>query len=178
MTNSARDDHRMAGAAHTTAPPNATAPPDATALPGAATASPDAPETELAAQEFEERDLHVVRQTVTAHSARVLPGDRADDMALIAIELASNAIRHGGGRGRLRLWMTPDAIYCQVSDDGPGFPDGGHPVRQRPEPSASSGRGLWLVLHFSDGLTVENDVDGGATVTAMIALGEAASPKP
>jgi hypothetical protein len=32
------------------------------------------------------------------------------------------------------------------------------------------------VLHFSDALTVDNDVDGGATVTAMIATGDRTSP--
>jgi anti-sigma regulatory factor (Ser/Thr protein kinase) len=97
-------------------------------------------------------------------------------MALIAIELASNAVRHGGGRVRLRLWTTPGAIYCQVTDDGPGFPDSKYPAVQRPEPSASGGRGLWLVLHFSDALTVDNDIDGGATVTAMISTSKQSSP--
>jgi anti-sigma regulatory factor (Ser/Thr protein kinase) len=156
MTNSAGDDSRTAEAT----PKRSSSP------------SGSAGESELISQEFEERDLHALRQAVTAHSARVLADDKVEDMALIAIELASNAIRHGGGRGRLRLWTTPDAVYCQVSDDGPGFPDSSYPIKQRPEASASGGRGLWLVLHFSDALTVDNDVDGGATVTAMITLGE------
>lgn len=160
MANNAGDDHRTAGAA-----PKRSSNPTGTSA-----------ESELVSQEFEERDLHALRQAVSAHAARVLTDDRVEDMALIAIELASNAIRHGGGRGRLRLWTTPDAVYCQVSDDGPGFPDSTYPSRQRPEASASGGRGLWLVLHFSDALTVDNDVDGGATVTAMIAVGEPSVP--
>jgi anti-sigma regulatory factor (Ser/Thr protein kinase) len=154
MTNSARDDHRILDSSEA----NGSAP----------GGSAGGAEIELVSAEFEERDLHGLRQTVTAHAATVLTDDRVADMALIAIELASNAIRHGGGGGRLRLWTTPDAVYCQVTDDGPGFPDSKYPAVQRPEPSASGGRGLWLVLHFSDALTVDNDVDGGATVTAMI----------
>jgi anti-sigma regulatory factor (Ser/Thr protein kinase) len=133
-------------------------------------------EFELVSQEFDERGLHALRQAVTAHAATVLTDDRVQDMALIAIELASNAVRHGGGGGRLRLWSTPDAIYCQVTDDGPGFPDSKYPAVQRPAPSASGGRGLWLVLHFSDALTVDNDVDGGASVTAMISTSNRSSP--
>jgi anti-sigma regulatory factor (Ser/Thr protein kinase) len=157
MTNNARDDRRILDSS-------------------SANGSPGAAELELVSQDFEERNLHELRQTVTAHAATVLTDDRVDDMALIAIELASNAVRHGGGSGRLRLWTTPDAIFCQVTDDGPGFPDSKYPAVQRPEPSASGGRGLWLVLHFSDALTVDNDVDGGATVTAMIATGDRTSP--
>jgi len=175
MTNSARDDHRILDSsdANGSAPGGSS---DANGSMGLAGSAGGA-EIDLISEEFEERNLHGLRQTVTAHAATVLTGDRVADMALIAIELASNAIRHGGGRGRLRLWTTPDAIYCQVTDDGPGFPTSKYPAVRRPEPSASGGRGLWLVLHFSDALTVDNDVDGGATVTAMITTGDRRSPR-
>jgi anti-sigma regulatory factor (Ser/Thr protein kinase) len=162
MTNNSRDDHLNVGSSSVADSSNV-----------AGESSPV--ESELVSQEFDERELHALRQAITAHAATVLTDDRVQDMALIAIELASNAVRHGGGRGRLRLWTTPDAIYCQVTDDGPGFPDSKYPAVQRPEPSASGGRGLWLVLHFSDALTVDNDIDGGATVTAMISTSKQSS---
>ena len=169
MTDSARDGRRILDSSGARGSSGASGPDGASGSSGAT-------ELELVSQDFEERNLHELRQTVTAHAATVLTDERVDDMALIAIELASNAIRHGGGSGRLRLWTTSDAIYCRVTDDGPGFPDSKYPAVQRPEPSASGGRGLWLVLHFSDALTVDNDVDGGATVTAMIATGDRTSP--
>ena len=133
MTNNARDGHRILDSSGASGSSGAT---DRRSerIVGRA-------ELELVSQDFEERNLHELRQTVTAHAATVLTDERVDDMALIAIELASNAIRHGGGSGRLRLWTTPDAIYCQVTDDGPGFPDSKYPAVQRPEPSASGGRG-------------------------------------
>jgi anti-sigma regulatory factor (Ser/Thr protein kinase) len=188
MTNNARDDHRILDSSDSSGSSafgdssraNGSSNASGTATgSGSATGngSAAAAEFELVSQDFEERNLHELRQTVTAHAATVLADDRVADMALIAIELASNAIRHGGGRGRLRLWTTADAIHCQVTDDGPGFPDSKYPAVQRPEPSASGGRGLWLVLHFSDALTVDNDVDGGATVTAMITTGDRTPPR-
>jgi len=33
-------------------------------------------------------------------------------------ELAANAIRHGAGRGRLRMWDQDRAVCCQVQDAG------------------------------------------------------------
>ena len=181
MTNSGRDDHRILDSSSASGSSAANGSSGASGSPAAngssgASGSSGAAEFELVSLDFEEHNLHGLRQTVTAHAATVLTDDRIDDMALIAIELASNAIRHGGGRGRLRLWTTEDAIYCQVTDDGPGFPDSKYPAARRPEASASGGRGLWLVLHFSDAITVDNDVDGGATVTAMIATGDRTSP--
>jgi anti-sigma regulatory factor (Ser/Thr protein kinase) len=175
MTNSARDDHRILDSSDMNGS-GGSAGSGGSSGPSGSAGSGGSAERELVSQDFEERNLHELRQTVTAHAATVLADDRVADMALIAIELASNAIRHGGGRGRLRLWTTPDAIHCQVTDDGPGFPDSKYPAVRRPEPSASGGRGLWLVLHFSDSLTVDNGSDRGATVTAVITTGDRTSP--
>src|SRR5512142_1419620 len=71
-------------------------------------------------QPFEERDLPALRRTVAAHGDRAgLSRRRVSDLVLIVSELAGNAIRHGGGRGRLRLWRSRGALYCEVSDHGP-----------------------------------------------------------
>ena len=39
-------------------------------------------------------------------------------MTAVAHELAANAVVHGAGHGRLRLWADGGFLYCQVSDDG------------------------------------------------------------
>jgi serine/threonine-protein kinase RsbW len=118
-------------------------------------------------QPFEERDLRDLRNAVAAHADHMgLPSDSVGDLVLIVSELSSNAVRHGGGQGRLRLWATPTTVYCEVSDDGPGLPQ--NLTRDRPAPNVSGGRGLWLVLTYADDMTVDNGRDGGARVTAQL----------
>ncbi|SDY15330.1 Anti-sigma regulatory factor (Ser/Thr protein kinase) [Micromonospora pattaloongensis] len=119
---------------------------------------------------FEQRDLVALRQAVAAHADRAgLPTARVAELVVVASELVTNAIRHGDGRGRLRLWTADGMLHCQVTDDGPGFA-GDAPVRpRRPEPGAVGGRGLWLVAEFCDALTVDSTAEG-TTVTAAMAL--------
>jgi len=84
--------------------------------------------------------------------------------------LAANAIRHGGGHGRLRMWCTPSAIYCRVSDDGPGLPSRFQIPGRRPEPTALGGRGLWLVSYYADTMQLAPGISGGTVVTATVNL--------
>jgi anti-sigma regulatory factor (Ser/Thr protein kinase) len=117
--------------------------------------------------DFQERDLQSLRWSVAAHASRTgLSVGQVNDLVLVVSELASNAIVHGGGTGRIRLWSTREAVWCRVSDEGPGIPSGlpGH----RPEPSAARGRGLWLVAHHTDDVTIDSPPAGGAAVTATL----------
>jgi len=121
----------------------------------------------LLEQEFEERDLQSLRWTVAAHAARTpLSATQVNDLVLVVSELASNTILHGGGTGRIRLWSTREAIWCRVSDQGPGI------LRalpaQRPEPTATRGRGLWLVANHTDGVTIDGGPNGGSIVTVTL----------
>src|SRR6266545_953184 len=43
---------------------------------------------------------------------------RVADLQLAVNELASNAITHGGGTGRLRLWPAGRQVICEVRDGG------------------------------------------------------------
>ena len=84
-------------------------------------AAPDPPRqrTYLLDEPFTERDLQALRRIVAAHADRTaLPASRVSDLVLIVAELAANAVRHGGGSGRLRVWSTGEALYCQVTDGG------------------------------------------------------------
>ena len=57
-------------------------------------------------------------------------------------------MRHGGGRGTLRLWREPDALVAEVSDAGRlDQPLAG---RERPLAGQPGGRGLWLVNQLCD----------------------------
>jgi anti-sigma regulatory factor (Ser/Thr protein kinase) len=136
-------------------------------------AAPDPPRqrTYLLDEPFTERDLQALRRIVAAHADRTaLPASRVSDLVLIVAELAANAVRHGGGSGRLRVWSTGEALYCQVTDGGPGLPVPYALPRQRPEPTVTSGRGLWLVVNYADDIAIAAGTDGGTVVTATLHL--------
>jgi len=80
---------------------------------------------------------------------RGLTGQRGNDLVLILTELATNAIGHGGGIGRLQVRADADTIVCQVSDHGPGVGvgvgvGGCQPPKERPSLPDSRGCGLWI----------------------------------
>jgi anti-sigma regulatory factor (Ser/Thr protein kinase) len=115
---------------------------------------------------FDLDTLHTARARLRAFLSRAgLPEGRAEDVVLAAHELAANAVSHGGGAGRLRVWNLAGALYCQVDDGafltsaGPGA---GHDdiAAARPESShgqaslnalpCESGHGLWVVRQVAD----------------------------
>src|SRR5436309_5662448 len=70
-------------------------------------------------QAFDGDSLFALRATVAAHGSRAgLSEGRTRDLVLAVHELAANAVRHGAGRGRLRLWTAPDRVRCEVVDGG------------------------------------------------------------
>lgn len=79
--------------------------------------------------------------------------DQVEDVVLAVHELAANAICHGGGAGRLRMWSLAGALYCQV-DDGDlmasAKPDG-YPGRALLNSLPTEpGHGLWVVQRLAD----------------------------
>jgi len=122
-------------------------------------------------QAFDGGSLVALRSAVAAHGDRLgLAGERLGDLLLVAHELASNSVRHGGGKGRLRLWAANGAVYCEVEDRGGGFSTDATAVGYAaPAPGASNGRGLWLVRQLSDTVDIRTGVAGTAIV-ARIAL--------
>jgi anti-sigma regulatory factor (Ser/Thr protein kinase) len=121
-------------------------------------------------QRFGQDGLHGLRAAVASHAAELGAGPQcAGNLMVIANELASNAILHGGGGGRLRLWRTGKTIFCQVSDTGPGLPDPQAAGLHRPVLDARTGRGLWLVRQLADRLDARTG-PRGTTGIASLAL--------
>ena len=72
------------------------------------------------AQDFDARSLLALRSAVAAYAASAgLSRHRVYDVTAAAHELAANAVVHGAGHGRLRLWVRDSDLYCAVTDDGP-----------------------------------------------------------
>jgi len=121
-------------------------------------------------QPFDLSNLYALRSAVAAHAADLgATGDTLSHLLIIAGELAGNAIRHGGGKGTLRLWRESGALYCEVRDDGPGLADLDAVWAAAPAPDATGGRGLWIVRQLADRVEVA-PTGAGTAVTAVVAL--------
>ena len=116
-------------------------------------------------EEFDPGTLHTLRAKVLAQACRAgLSESRATDVVIAVHELAANAIRHGAGAGRLRVWNLVRELCCQVDDGGP--PRSEDPARHPADPatgtadalsqtvtsamSSAPGHGLWLVRQVAD----------------------------
>ncbi len=73
-------------------------------------------------------------------SGRSLPPDLREDILLLASELVTNAVRHGGGEVTVRLWAGPETIRVEVTDANPH-----RPLAADRGPDAEEGRGLLIV---------------------------------
>src|SRR5881394_4474487 len=114
-------------------------------------------------QAFDGDSLFALRATVAAHGSRAgLSEGRTRDLVLAVHELAANAVRHGAGQGRLRMWATPEGVRCEVIDDGA---DGtGEEPAEAPVWHVEPGHGLWLVRRIADGASVRSDPSGTVAV--------------
>jgi anti-sigma regulatory factor (Ser/Thr protein kinase) len=122
--------------------------------------------------EFAAGSLYLLRQAVATHAAAAGLGEaRVRDVGLAVNELASNAVRHGAGRGRLRMWGQDGAVCCQVQDAG-REPRGGW-AGERGQAGAvgwpyARGHGLWLVRLLADQMSATSG-PGGTCVTVWFA---------
>ena len=136
-------------------------------------------------QRFDAGSLSALRASTQACAAQAgMPAERATDLVIALHELAANAVRHGAGSGRLRIWDHAGALYCRVDDDGSA--DG--PPRPIGAGSASQnladrwprepGHGLWLARQVADQLTLHADSRGtNAVITfSLSAIADPSAP--
>ena len=116
------------------------------------------------AVEFDASTLSQTRQQVSRAAGQCgMPGAQIDDFAIAVNEIMTNAVRHGGGCGRIRLWRTTAGLGCEISDAGPGGPPERFNGHRLPPTTATGGRGLWLARHLCDTF----GVDSGGTGTTV-----------
>lgn len=123
------------------------------------------PPAGVAGHEFGADELGSMRRIATRQALAAGMAERATDVALVTGELITNSVRHGGGRGVLRLWRQAATLVCEVCDRG-------HVVdpligRRRPVDGQVGGRGLWVVNQICDLLQVRSS-PSGTTVRAHI----------
>jgi anti-sigma regulatory factor (Ser/Thr protein kinase) len=141
---------------------------------------------------FGSGSLGDVRAAVQEYADQAgMPADRVIDLVLVVHELVANAVRHGAGTGRLRIWSQPDGLRCEITDDGPaarGTEAGHEKPRGDPEPDPDldpdpdpdlanpwpyvNGHGLWVARKVADRMHVRSGPDGTrATVVFTLAAG-------
>jgi anti-sigma regulatory factor (Ser/Thr protein kinase) len=123
-------------------------------------------------QAFDSGTLYALRAAVQAHASQAgLPERRTDDLVIAVHELAANAVRHGAGAGRLRMWERDGAVHCQVDDSG--SPASDEDVGPRGNVADRwpflPGHGLWLVRLVADQISVFSG-PGGTRAAIVFSL--------
>jgi anti-sigma regulatory factor (Ser/Thr protein kinase) len=110
---------------------------------------------------FQTGDLRRVRAFVATRAEQAgLAQEAVDAMVLAVNEVATNSLRHGGGRGELHAWTDGRSLVFEVSDRGHiTSPLVG---RLRPAPEARDGAGLWVANQLCDLVQIYSSARGTA----------------
>ncbi|GAA5042018.1 sensor histidine kinase [Streptomyces similanensis] len=110
-------------------------------------------------------DLSEVRAFVAETAGALgLSGERAGHLVFAANEVATNAVRHGGGHGRISLRRAGRRIVCDVANPARGGVEW-YTGYLPPDRTRGRGHGLWTVRQLCD--LVEIDTDGGVTTVRL-----------
>ncbi len=123
--------------------------------------------------EFTERTLSAVRNAVSGWaSAAGLSAGRVNELVIAVNEVATNSLRHGGGRGALLVWRHHESVLCEVRDRGRIT----NPLvdRVRPDQRSRGGRGLWLANQLCELVQIRSD-PAGTVVRLQMRLALAAA---
>jgi two-component sensor histidine kinase len=99
----------------------------------------------------------------------ILSARQGTALAMLVNELASNALKHGGGDIEISLRADSGSARLEVCDEGPGFPAGF-------DPHVGAHTGLELIdsvgrVDLRGAISYENRPEGGARVTVRFPLG-------
>ena len=95
-----------------------------------------------------ELDTLVEVRRLTAECGDGLGRERGEDLVLAVAEAAANSVRHGGGRGILRIWQDDGSVICELRDRG--RIDDPLAGRRAPNHEQIGGRGLWIANSVCD----------------------------
>jgi serine/threonine-protein kinase RsbW len=115
----------------------------------------------LLSETFDRDAITALRHSVAACAgAAGLTGDRLDDFVVAVNELLTNAVRHGGGIGRVAVWAADGDVVCEVSDSGGGLAAARPEPAVRPAADTPGGWGLWLAEELTDTFELVTGDDG------------------
>ncbi|MEV2271592.1 ATP-binding protein [Nonomuraea africana] len=120
-------------------------------------------------QGFDADSLYALRAALEAHVTQAgLPEGRVSDLVITVHELATNAVLHGAGAGRVRVWRRAGALHCEVSDEGRPRA-AGQPGRSADQWPYEHGHGLWIARYLANRLTASSGPQG-SVVTVVFDL--------
>jgi anti-sigma regulatory factor (Ser/Thr protein kinase) len=113
-------------------------------------------------------DLRLLRDQVEVRAvAAGLTPNQVAAAKLAVTEAASNAVRHGGGHGTLRIWQEAEYLVFDVHSALPlSDPLAG---RLQPSPDSVTGRGLILINHVCDLVRMHGSRPLGTTIRMWLA---------
>jgi anti-sigma regulatory factor (Ser/Thr protein kinase) len=115
---------------------------------------------------FDRSTLAVVRRELGRYGRAAGLNDRLLSNLVLAVnEITTNAVRHGGGDGHLRLWQDGRALWCVVTDRGPGITAAQLRRTYERRPGYIGGHGLWLARNICDAVDIHTDRYSGTRVT-------------
>ena len=115
----------------------------------------------LLSQTFDRGQISDTRRRVAARVATTgLCGPALEDFVLAINEIITNAVVHGGGQGRLRLWLTTGLVHCEVRDFGRGARPDRFNGLHLPPTFSSGGRGMYLVRQLCESVDVHTSPTG------------------
>ena len=90
-----------------------------------------------------------------------LEAGRTEDLVVAVNEVMTNAVRHGGGTGEVRLTVDGDLV-CEVYDTGAGFDAASHTGRTVAPPPrlGGGGLGIWMARQVADALSIASGPAG------------------
>ncbi len=104
-------------------------------------------------------NLTAIRDMIDDRAVRHgLPRDDVQRFVLAVNEAATNAIRHATGVAEVTVWHEGTWLIAEIRDDGPGIDLPENPAL--PPVEALGGRGLWLMHHLVDRVSIVNAAGG------------------
>lgn len=117
------------------------------------------PQSHTRELDFDERDLLALRDFVSRWaSEEALEAESAQELVLAVHEIATNSVRHGGGRGTLSVWREQGTLLCEIRDRGRIE----NPMLGRVQPGeeAMCSRGLWIANQLCDLVQIRSSAAG------------------
>ena len=106
-------------------------------------------------------DLAAVRRFVATVAASLgVSPERVGSLVMAVNEVASNALEHGGGSGRITLHRAGHRIVCDVTDDSPNATVDWFAGYQPPDPAQPRGHGLWVARQLTEFLQIHPTATG------------------
>lgn len=115
----------------------------------------------------DESSLVVLRSKLFSAANRLgVPDLKRENILLVASELATNNIKHAGGRGMIQVWQQPGPVLDILSlDYGPGIADLALAEQDGYSSVNTFGKGLGAIRRLSDESYVYTQAKSGDQVT-------------